>query len=80
MIAKELAHFAKDPFNVQEPLTVDSLIQFVIFDGDGIATLPKNVRVRQDLKRFVILEGEEEVATFKDYVKIKIKEHQDYST
>jgi hypothetical protein len=31
-LAKELNHFAKNPFNPVEPLTVDLLINFAIFD------------------------------------------------
>lgn len=34
-LIKELGHFAKNPFNPTEPLTVDLLINFVIFDDQN---------------------------------------------
>jgi len=36
---KELEHFAKNPFNPTEPLTVDTLINFVLFNKVGVADL-----------------------------------------
>lgn len=35
-IVKELKHFAKNPFNPTEPLTVDTLINFVIYKDDMV--------------------------------------------
>ena len=34
-IVKELAHFSKNPFNNSLPLTVDSLLDFIVFDENG---------------------------------------------
>lgn len=34
-ILKELAHFSKNPFNHNLPLTVSSLLDFIIFDENG---------------------------------------------
>jgi hypothetical protein len=34
-IEKELKNFAKNPFNLNEPLTVDLLIRFLVFDENG---------------------------------------------
>jgi len=31
-IAKELAYFAKNPMNPNDPLTIDKLLNFAIFD------------------------------------------------
>ena len=45
----------------------------------GYAYLPNNLVVRKDLKRIAILEGEVEIASFKDTISLKMKdENSDY--
>ena len=41
--------------------------------------MPKNVQIRKDKKRFVVIEEGEEIATFKDYVKVKVLGREDYA-
>lgn len=43
---RELDHFARNPFNPSEPLTVDTLINFVLFNKQGVADLGQDVTVR----------------------------------
>ncbi len=31
-MAKELSYFSKDPFNKNEPLQIDTLLNFILFD------------------------------------------------
>lgn len=47
-LIKELAHFAKNPFNPTEPLTVDLLINFAIFDDHNQVNLGEGIIVRKE--------------------------------
>ena len=43
-MAKELGYFARNPFNPKENLTIETLIDFTIFDEDTkIAKISENV-------------------------------------
>ena len=45
---RELAHFAVNPFNPQEPLNINMFIDFIIFDKNGIAKFDKVIEVTDE--------------------------------
>lgn len=69
---KELGHFAKNPFNPTEPLSVDTLVQFVLFDENDVANLGSDVTVKRKNDRIFIYEGEKQLAKIKNKVDILI--------
>lgn len=76
----ELIHFAKNPFNPNEPLKVETLIEFTNIDDNGFAYLPNGLTIRKDEKYFVILDEDKEIAQIKDKVRLRMNEEiEDYS-
>jgi hypothetical protein len=45
---RELAHFAVNPFNPDQPLKLDMFIEFLIFDEKGIVKIKKDIKVNED--------------------------------
>lgn len=76
-IVNELKHFAKNPFDPTEALTLDLLITFIRYDKRGIADLGQGIVVKRLLNdRIAILDDDKLVAKFKDKVDIMV----DYNT
>ncbi|CAD8181609.1 unnamed protein product [Paramecium octaurelia] len=71
-IIKELGHFAKNPFNPSEPLTVDLLINFLIFDEQNQVNLGQEVIVKKEDQKFLIFENGKQIAKMKNKVEILI--------
>ena len=45
---RELAHFAVNPFNPDQPLKLDMFIEFLIFDEKGTVKINKEITVNED--------------------------------
>lgn len=79
-IERELAHFARNPFVPGEPLTVDLLIEFVLFDRDSHAVIegvphdagsskePVRVRIVRKRDNFYLYENNIFLAEFRSAV------------
>jgi len=66
-LAKELSNFRVNPFDRSE-LKVDSVLEFTLFDDEGVATLPEGVTIVDDDDQFIVRENGEEVARPSSYV------------
>eukprot|EP01006_Ploeotia_vitrea_P034141 TRINITY_DN65715_c3_g15_i1.p1 TRINITY_DN65715_c3_g15~~TRINITY_DN65715_c3_g15_i1.p1 ORF type:complete len:944 (+),score=511.27 TRINITY_DN65715_c3_g15_i1:53-2884(+) len=68
-LARELAHFRRNPFNPAEELTVDTLIDFTYFDEDGVARLENGrVQIHDEGDEYVLYDEGVSVATINGYV------------
>lgn len=70
---KELKYFAKNPFNPNESLSVDVLIQFIKYNEFGIANLGEGVQVKREEDKFYIYEEGEKIQKMKDKVDILVE-------
>lgn len=56
-IQKELESFAKNPFNLKEPLTLDLLLTFINYDESGKAHINDSVYVEKKENQVFIYEN-----------------------
>lgn len=76
--AKEMKFFAKNPFNSEQPLSIDLLISFVLFDESNSVVLENKVQIIREENAFCILENGKLIAKMKDNVKIRDKRYSDF--
>lgn len=81
-IAKEIEHFSRNPFNQTQTMTIDLLLEFILFDENNHAKISKkvknedgedeNVEVRVVRKgdNFYVYENQTFLAEFSDQVKL----------
>ena len=91
-IEKELAHFANNPFNPKEKLSIELFIEFIIFDSKGEVTINKEVedenqkKVKQELKiirkcdKFQLFENGKFYTEFDDSLQVDHSNYYVYRT
>ena len=80
---KELAHFAKNPFNPQQVLSIELFIEFLVFDSRGEVRIRKDVehpehkkmeshelRIVRKGDKFTLFEDGQLLTEFDDYVQM----------
>lgn len=73
-LMKESSKFRKNPFNPEEDLSVDTVLEFTYFDDDGVATLGGGadgapvVRIHDEGENYRVEEDGRDVATVSSYV------------
>lgn len=76
--ANEMGYFAKNPFNREQPLSIDLLIDFELFDESNSVLLEKKVKIVKEPGAFCILQNGELIAKLKDHVKVRDKRYNDF--
>eukprot|EP00462_Mataza_sp_D1_P019112 CAMPEP_0175137714 /NCGR_PEP_ID=MMETSP0087-20121206/9959_1 /TAXON_ID=136419 /ORGANISM="Unknown Unknown, Strain D1" /LENGTH=874 /DNA_ID=CAMNT_0016420561 /DNA_START=311 /DNA_END=2935 /DNA_ORIENTATION=- len=60
-LEKELSKFCKNPFNPSTNLSVDTLIQFSVFDDEGVANISEHVTIKDCGDEYSVLENGVEI-------------------
>lgn len=72
----ELSIFAKNPMNLQENLSIDTLLNFKIFDANSEVQI-EAIKIRKEKGKFIVYDGGVMLAGIPDSVEFP-KEYQKY--
>ncbi len=73
-LGKELAYFAKNPFNPSQKLKIDMFIEFIIFDQDNIAHIKKGNNILKILRKersLVFYDNKKFLLTIEEEIELK---------